>query len=217
MKQIIVLACSALRREITHVMAGEGLRYPVFYLPEELHISPERLGAYLRDFIPRLHGVDYLLLPMGRCGNGTAGIPSGTATLVLPKSDDCTGLLLSCRSLGDMARPGYSYFFTESWLEGERSFCRGYKHMLEKYGPERGRRLAQALYKHYRYFTYLDTGCGDFETAAAQVRPLAEVVGAEVVSMKAGLGVLRKMLTLNLDDDFLLVPPGQTVAFERPT
>jgi len=157
-KQVMMLACSALRREITLIMEEENLHYPVFYLPDELHLTPEKLNAYLCDFIPRLTGVDYLLLPMGRCGNGTAGIPSGEATIVLPKCEDCISLLLSRENLASVERPKYSYFFTDSWLDTSTSFLREFEHSLDKYGQSRGERVIRAMYKNYKYFTYIDTG-----------------------------------------------------------
>jgi hypothetical protein len=209
----MLLACPTLRREITVVMQEEGLSYPVFYLPDELHLVPDDLNAWLRDFIGRLVNVDYLLLPMGLCGNGTLGVPSGQSTLVLPKSQDCISLLLSERSLSDVDRPKYDYFFTDSWLDYERSFIAEFDLAVDKYGPKTGESLMRMMYKNYRYFSYIDSGYGDFEASAAKVAKLAEVAEVEVRRLKGSFGVLRKMLKLEFDDDFLIVPPGQVVSF----
>lgn len=212
--QYMMLACPTLRREITAFMKDEGLHYPVFYIPEELHLTPEKLNAYLCDFIPRLDNVDYLLLPMGRCGNGTLGIPSHNTTLVLPKCEDCISLLLSRDCLANVDRPKYSYFFADSWLDYKRSFVKEYEYAIEKYGQKMGDTLMQTIYQHYKYFTYVDTGLGNFETTVAQVVPLAKAVDVEIQKKEAPCGVLRKMLALNFDDDFMLVPPGEKVVFE---
>ena len=213
-KQYLMLACPTLRREITAFMEEEDLRYPVFYIPDELHLAPEKLKDYLCDFIPRLINVDYLLLPMGRCGNGTLGIPSCNTTIVLPKCDDCISLLLSGDCLSNLERPKYSYFFTDSWLDYKHSFVKEYEYSIEKYGQKMGDTLMKAMYNNYKYFAYVDTGFGDFQAAAAQAAPLAKVVDVEVQKLEASCGVLRKMLKLNFDDDFLLVPPGEKVVFE---
>ena len=214
--QIMMLACPTLRREIDAFMKEDGLRYPVFYIPDELHLVPEKLNAYLCDFIPRLHHVDYLLLPMGRCGNGTAGVPSCSTTLVLPKCDDCISLLLSHERLSTEVRPEYSYFFTDSWLDYKRSFIKEYEYTIEKYGKKTGNELMKTIYKHYRYFIYVDSGLGDYDSAAARVSSLANAVDVRIQEMKAPCGVLRKMLRLDFDEDFLLVPPGEKVTFAFP-
>ncbi|MCL2151087.1 MAG: DUF1638 domain-containing protein, partial [Coriobacteriia bacterium] len=174
---------------------------------------PEKLNAWLCDFIPRLENVDYLLLPMGLCGNSTAGIPSGNTTLVLPKSEDCISLLLSTERLADVDRPRYNYFFTDSWLDYERSFAKEFDLSIQKYGKKTAENLMQMIYKNYKYFSYIDTGYGDFESAAASVAELAKLVDVEVNRLEGSFGVLRKMLKLEFDDDFLLIPPGQTVEF----
>jgi len=213
-KQVMMLACPTLRREITAFMEEDGLRYPVFYVPDDLHLTPEKLNAYLCDFIPRLQNVDYLLLPMGRCGNGTTGVPSCNTTLVLPKCDDCISLLLSRESLATEARPKYAYFFTDSWLENKRSFIKEYEYTVQKYGPGMGKSLMKSIYRHYQYFIYANTGFGDFESTAVQVDALAKAVDVQVREIDAPCGVLRKMLRLDFDGDFLFVPPGEKVAFE---
>jgi len=210
----MILACPTLRQEITVFMEEQGLRYPVFYVPAELHLAPEKLNAYLCDFIPRLVNVDYLLLPMGRCGNGTLGVPSCNTTLVLPKCDDCISLLLSIERLSNVDRPKYSFFFTDSWLDGKRSFVREYEYSVKKYGQKTADTLMQTIYNHYKYFTYVDSRFGDFDAASAQVSPLAKAAGVEIQRIEASCGVLRKMLDLNFDEDFMLVPPGQKVVFE---
>ena len=212
--QYMMLACTTLRREITTFMKKAGLRYPVFYIPDELHFFPEKLNAYLCDFISRLENVDFLLLPMGRCGNGTLGIPSHKTTIVLPKCCDCISLLLSGENLSNLDRPKYTYFFTDSWLDYKHSLVKEYEYAVEKYGQSMGDTLTRTMYNHYKYFTYVDSGFGDFEAALTQVSPLAKAVDVEIQRVEAPCGALRKMLSLNFDEDFMLVPPGQKVEFE---
>jgi len=212
-KHYMMLACPTLRSEITAFMKEDGLNYPVFYIPDELHLVPEKLKEYLCDFIPRLVNVDYLLLPMGRCGDGTVGVPSCNTTLVLPRCDDCISLLLSDKSLSDVKRPEYSYFFTDSWLDLKHAFLSEYDYTLNKYGQETGDSIMKAIYHSYRYFMYVDSGFGNYESASTRVAQLAKAVDMEVKKLDASCGVLRKMLRLDFDEDFLIVPPGQEVVF----
>ena len=76
-------------------MEQHELSYPILFLPPDLHQLPQKLNEYLQDLINRIDNVDYLILPMGRCGNGTIGLKSERATLILPKCEDCVNLLLS--------------------------------------------------------------------------------------------------------------------------
>ena len=211
----MMLACPTLRREITVAMEEEGMRYPVFYLPNELHHDPDSLNEWLCDFISRLVNIDYLLLPMGLCGNGTQGVPSGNTTLVLPKSQDCISLLLSHEHLSDVERPVYDYFFTESWLGEKRSFDSEHSYTVQKYGKETAATIMKMMYQNYKYFSYIDTGYGNYEEAASKIRGLADLVGVEIRRLEGSFGVLRKMIKLDFDDDFLKVSPGQVVAFDQ--
>lgn len=214
MTKYMMVACPTLKQEIESIMEDNGLDYPVFYLPHELHLQPDNLRAYLQDFIPRVHHVDYLILPMGKCGNGTIGIPTGTCTLVLPKCEDCINLLLAEKSIADVDRPKYMYFFTESWLDYRHSFTNEYLLTVEKYGQERADMVTKMMYTHYRYFGYVDTGYGDFESAKEKVEPLSKVAETEIIRLPAHLNALRRMVCLDFDENFLLVPPGQTVTRE---
>ena len=80
MMTYMMLACPTLKYEIEGLMEEAGVEYPVYFVPDELHLKPENLKKFLTDFIPRLQHVDYLLLPMGRCGEGTNGVPSGSCS-----------------------------------------------------------------------------------------------------------------------------------------
>lgn len=213
-KQVMMLACPTLRREITAIMSEEGLHYPVFYVPDELHLIPDKLKSFLCDFIPRLVNVDYLLLPMGQCGNGTLGVPSGNTTLVLPRCEDCISLLLSDQCLSKVTRPKYSYFFTDSWLDFKSSIVNEYNYTVGKYGQKTADRIMRTIYAHYKHFYYVDTGCGDYDVSVEKLAPLAETVDMDILRLSAPFGVLRKMLRLDFDDDFILIPPGSQIEFD---
>lgn len=214
MTTYMMLACPTLKYEIDAIMAELDVDYPVFYIPDELHLRPENLRKYLADFIPRLRNVDYLLLPMGKCGEGTTGVPSGSCTLVLPRSEDCISLLLAEESLDEVNRPKYTYFFTQGWLDYEHAFTKEYVKTVEKYGQETADQLMGMMYGNYKYFGFVDTGYSDKEASIAEVEPLAKTVNTEIVELNAPLSMLRKMLALDFDDDnFLLVPPNSTVDF----
>lgn len=212
MREYLLIACPNLRQEIGAIMEAEDLHYEVMWLPEELHQSPDRLRAYLDQTISQLKDVERVLLPMGRCGNGTIGVHSYATTLILPKCEDCIDLLLSSEGLSHVRRPERTYFFTDGWLKGKRSFLQEYAYMRQRFSEETARELAGMIYRNYHQFGYIDTGFGSFAQAASQAEYLAQAVGAKTVCLPGQYKSLRQMLRCQFDsEDFIVVPPGHMV------
>lgn len=210
MKKYLMLACEILKDEINAIKAENDVDYPIIYLPQDLHSFPEKLKAYLQDIIDRLDNVDYLILPMGRCGNATLDLKSENCTLVLPKCEDCVNLILSEDSL-KVNRPKYTMFFTDGWLRNSGSTHLEYERTIDKYGKEQADMIMGMMYSGYQYFSLLDTGAYDKAAAREKLRPLAEVLHVEINTLPGPYGVLKKMLTLDWDENFAIIPPGKTV------
>lgn len=213
MKKYLMIACEILKDEINVCLQQHPVDYPIIYLPPDLHLLPEKLKEYLQDLVDRIENVDYIILPMGRCGNGTVGLKSDNATLVLPKCEDCVNLLLSDKDL-KVNRPKYSMFFTDGWLRHGASANSEYDRTVEKYGKEKADMIMNMMYAGYKYFTMIDTGAYDKAAALEKLRPLASVVDVDINEMEGKFGVLRKMLRLEFDSDFALIPPGTEVTPE---
>lgn len=216
MKRYIMLACEIIQDEIHAIMERHALSYPIYYLPPDLHLLPQKLNEYLQEMINRIENVDAILLPMGRCGNGTIGLKSRNATLILPKCDDCVNLLLSRDHLEE-ERPKYSMFFTKGWLRNRASANQEYERTVEKYGKEHADAIMQMIYAGYRYFSLIDTGAYDKQAAKEKLKPLADALGdVEINELEGPCGILEKMLTLNFDENnFVMVPPGVAVTEEH--
>jgi electron transfer flavoprotein alpha subunit len=102
-----MLACYSIKNELMSAVKESG--FPIHFVPRDLHLFPEKLKRYLQDMIDSMENVDYILLPMGRCGNGTIGLLSEKASLVLPKCGDCIDLIIS-KDDAKAERPKYSFF-----------------------------------------------------------------------------------------------------------
>ncbi|MDO4542489.1 MAG: DUF1638 domain-containing protein, partial [Bacillota bacterium] len=174
MKRYFMIACEIIRDEIEAYLAEHPVAYPIVYLPPDLHLFPDKLREYLQEFIDRIDNVDHIVLPMGRCGNGTLGLKSKNASLILPKCEDCVNLILSEDSL-KVERPKYSMFFTEGWLRHDTSPIGEYRRTVEKYGKEKADMVMNIMYDGYKYFTLMDTGAYDKSAALEKLRPLAGV------------------------------------------
>jgi len=213
MTRDIMLACNNLKNEILNILSTIKADYPVLFIPTELHLFPDKLRNYLQSTIDSLVNVDRILLPMGRCGNGTLGLVSKNASLVLPKCGDCIDLLLSGGRI-EPERPKYSYFLTAGWLGSRASIDTEYNYTINKYG-KKAVHIIRTIYNNYKYFTLVDTKSYDLEKAREAITPLASAVNIEINRMEGPCGVLRKMLSLDFDANFLIVPPGVPVSEEQ--
>lgn len=214
MKNYLMLACTILKDEIEAALAETDVKIPMLFVPSELHLLPDKLREYLQRTLDNLYNVDVVLLPMGRCGNGTLGLYSERATIVLPKSEDCINLLLSEKSVR-IERPQYSYFLTDGWLREKNAVNNEYGRTVEKHGPEKAAFVMKMLYDSYKHFTFVDTGTYSLEEAEGKIRPLADLVGVDINCLPGPCGVLKKMMRLEFDDNFIVVPPGTAISEEH--
>ena len=215
MKNYMMLACTILQDEIEAALAEAETGIPTLFIPSELHLFPDNLREYLQKTIDSIYNVDVILLPMGRCGNGTLGLKSERSTLVLPKCEDCINMLLSEDHLKTVERPSYSYFLTDGWLREKNAINNEYGRTLEKYGRERAEMVMKMLYENYKHFAFVDTGCYCLNDAREKIQPLANLVDVDITTHPGPCGVLKKMMRLDFDDNFIVVPPGTAIAEEH--
>ena len=210
-KKYMMIACQNIQDEITDTMRNAGLDYPVVYLAAGTHDTPDKMRATLQTMIDSLTGIDYLILPMGRCGNATIGLKSDRFSLVLPKCEDCINLVLSEDSL-KVNRPKGTFFFTDGWLRSSMSARKEYDRTVKKYGKEQADLVMNMIYGGYQHFALLNTGLYDLDRAKEQLDPLAQVVSVDFTEIPSRYGVLKKMVELDLENEnFVIVPPGVTV------
>jgi len=210
-KKYMMIACQNIQDEITDTMRNAGLNYPVLYLAAGTHDTPDKMRATLQTMIDSLTGIDYLILPMGRCGNATVGLKSNRFSLVLPKCEDCINLVLSKDSL-KVNRPKGTFFFTDGWLRSSMSARKEYDRTVKKYGEEQADLVMNMIYGGYQHFALLDTGLYDLDRAKSQLEPLAKVVSVDFPIIPSPYGVLKKMVKLEFENDnFVVIPPGKTV------
>jgi hypothetical protein len=210
-----MFACRNIENELLSAVnaagnaAGSG--FPILFIPRETHLISNKLREYLQGAIDSLENVDFILLPMGRCGNGTLGLVSKKASLVLPRCNDCIDLLLSDDSLKP-ERPKYAYFLTDGWLGSPSSIDTEYSYSLNKYGDETGKEIIRMIYCNYKYFTFVDTASYDLEAAKEKILPLARTTEMRINEMSGPCGVLKKMVRLDFDGNFTIIPPGEPVS-----
>ena len=191
-----------------------------------LHRNPEELKKALQEAIDRSKGFDTIVLAYGLCGQAVLGLHTDGATLVIPRADDCIAIFLGSRKAylkQQLEKPG-SYFLSKGWIEGRIDDTApptmpNYALMLQRYGEERANRM-QAVYrekyrlKHYKRLAFIttssETNLDEYkERARARAGrmnlPYEEIAGATTFMEKIARGTW--------DDEFVVVPPGQTVTF----
>lgn len=148
-----VVACEVLARELGAVMASANSICTVRWLPQGLHDTPDRLREQLQQQIDALeawsasqplhHALDAIVLGYGMCGGGTAGLHAGRLPLVLPRTDDCIGILLGAREryLELFARYPGIYWLSPGWLEranipGERYYSAKHAGYAAQFGKD---------------------------------------------------------------------------------
>lgn len=211
MHRDIMIACYNIQNELEAAVREAGAAFPILYLPCDLHQNPDRLRSYLQDTIDRLINVDRILLPMGQCGNGTLGLCSQTASLVLPRCADCIDLLLSDKA--PIQRNSRAFYFTDGWLDNPYSIDTEFTRSLEKYGEELTKTVMNSIYANYESFIVLDTQTYDLAGAEQKIGPLARATGIGVRRQQGRFELLRRMARLELEEGFVVVKPGETVGF----
>ncbi len=210
MKQIII-SCRMIEQELTRILKEEKIDIPVLFVPAGLHLEPDKLKGYLQNLIDSIDNVDRILLTLSDCGHATTGLTATTAELVLPNCSDCIDLLLTKDRFADRKRSHDSMFMTESWLEKSEAFPGSYLEAEERYGTEAADEMLKMLYENYHYYELIDTGTYDLDLVREYLEPRAEVTGMKFKITEGPCTPLRKLVTGQIDEDFLVIPKGQSV------
>lgn len=205
-----IVACRALA-PILEDLLGESLSLTV--LDIALHLQPDRLRHALLDTIADLEEENTtILLGYGLCGRALEGVYSRFSTLILPKVDDCVGMLLGSRSRHRQVlhdNPG-SYFLEPRWLNSELNIFTQIHKGLEHIPEKRRRELLKIALKHYDRLILLSED--DQTEAAAQCRKLARDYDMQFASMSRELNLLHTLIYGPWEEpDFLVIPPNTPI------
>ncbi len=206
MKQILI-SCPTLKKEIMHLIAEYKLDIPVYFLPARLHDDPKELAEYLQNTIDSFGNVDRILICVSGCGGGTARLKATAAELVIPKTRDCVDILLSQSGVKSIKRTPNGIFMTESWLDFMRGGSLNLEKQIAEKGEEKGKAYLRKMFKGFEHFYIVDTGVYDTQAVIDELRPLVEVLDGTIETVPGGCGILRKLLTGDIDENFRVVPP----------
>lgn len=209
----VVLACRAIEDEISYVLKENGLSYPVIFIDAGLHDFPQKLKGKLQEAIDKQCNVDYILLGYALCGNGTLGLKSENATIVLPQYNDCIAMLLGSdeRYRENIGSEMGAYFFTRGWLEYLNPKKDYYDTMVSKFGHEKAYQTAKTIIAHYKRFALIENEAYDQDASFQKMKELADFFELQTHRMQGTLDIFRRLLKGQWNDNFQIVPPGRQV------
>jgi hypothetical protein len=209
-----VIACATVIEEMLPYMPPE-MAHEV--LDFGLHLTPGKLKDTLQRAVDAsCADFDTILLGYGLCSLAIVGLQAPPdCTLVLPRVDDCIAIFLGSRQRYRQqarAEPG-TYYLTKGWIEVADTPFDEYEHMVTQYGEARARRLMAVMLKHYTRLVYIDTGHADKQPYVEYARKTADQFSLRFEELRGSNDLILRLLTGPWDEEFLVVPPGQTITY----
>jgi hypothetical protein len=209
-----VIACETVIEEMLPFLPGD---VPYEILDFGLHVNPAELKKVLQEKIDEASpNADVLLLGYGLCSMAVVGLKATTATLVIPRTDDCIAIFLgSCRAYKEQAKkePG-TYYLTKGWIEVGDTPFEEHKLLIEKYGEAKAERMTRLMLKNYKRLAFINTGVYAIERYREYGRKTAEEFELRFEEIEGSPDLVKKMLFGPWDGEFVVVPPGETVSYQ---
>jgi hypothetical protein len=210
-----VIACATVIEEMLPLLPAD---VPYEELDFGLHVNPQKLKEVLHKKIGEAsQQADVLLLGYGLCSMAVVGLRATTATLVIPRTDDCIAIFLgSCNAYREQARkePG-TYYLTKGWIEAGDTPFEQHQKLVEKFGEEKAEYVTGLMLKNYKRLAFINTGQYEIERYRAYSRATAEKFGLRFEEIEGSPNLVRKMLFGPWDDEFVVVSPGETITFQH--
>lgn len=235
MLHLLLIGCEVILRELCDAVARSPHVLDVEFLPKGLHdLGARTMRAEIQAKIDAAEArpeLDAIVLGYGLCGNGLAGISARSKPLVLPRAHDCITLLLGSRQRFETEfreQPG-TYYRSAGWVERGQELVplardrtgMGFTldSLIERYGEDNGQYLYEELTRYQQAYTRLVYIASEIDHGAttgleAEARAEAQRKGWNFERTEGDLGLFRRLLAADWakDDDFLVVPPGETIA-----
>jgi len=159
---------------------------------------------------------EVLLLGYGLCSMAVVGLKATTATLVIPRTDDCIAIFLgSCAAYKEQSKkePG-TYYLTKGWIEvGDTPFDE-HNLLIEKFGQEKAERMTRLMLKNYKRLAFINTGVYEIERYREYSQQTAERFDLRFEEIDGSPALVKKMVFGPWDEEFVVVSPGQTVEYK---
>jgi len=181
-----------------------------------LHANPDRLKQALQEAIDAVPvSVETIVLGYGLCSQAVVGLRSDSATLVVPRVDDCIGIFLGSDEAykeQTSITPG-TYYLTKGWIEAGNGPFADYEELVERYGEEKAAWLMDKMLERYTRLALINTGQYAIERYRTYARQTADRFDLRYEEIPGSTALLRRLVDGPWDEDFVVVPPGETITF----
>lgn len=217
-----LIACEVLRQELSAAMEPCGHTFFPVWMRQGLHDTPDLLRAQVQTEIARLEQaeppLDAILLGYGLCGGGTAGLCAGNVPLVLPRTDDCIGILLGSqeRYLSFFHSRSGIYWFSTGWLTfadtpSESYYAEKLRDYAARFGEEDARWLLaeeNRWISQYQSGIYIRSPVGEDADFEQQAQEACAFCGWAFETTQGDNRLAGRLLSGRWDGRFLVCPPG---------
>jgi hypothetical protein len=209
-----VIACETVIEEMLPFLPKD---VPHEVLDFGLHNTPQKLKRVLQEKIDEASPkAEVLLLGYGLCSMAVVGLKATTATLVIPRTDDCIAIFLGSRNTyKEQARkePG-TYYLTKGWIEVGDTPFEEHKLLIEKFGEEKAEHMTLLMLKNYKRLAFINTGVYEIERYQEYARKTAEKFNLRFEEIDGSPALVKKMVSGPWDGEFVVVSPGETVSYK---
>lgn len=231
--RIAVIACRVFTRELSPAAAHSQHTCELIWLSQGLHDVPDQLRTQLQtqidlledaqQNIPAWRKLDAIALCYGLCGGGSCGLRAGKLPLIIPRTEDCIGLLLGAQQRYLNYFHNYSgiYWFSPGWLEyadtpSEQYYQAKYHTYITTYGEENAAWLLKqenSWISHYQNAFYIAPDALPNDTFAQQAKQVAAQFGWRYQFVQGSSFLLDQLLGGDWPEQhFLICPPGYQIA-----
>jgi hypothetical protein len=212
-----VIACATVVEELRSFLPPD---VPCEVLDFGLHLRPQDLKRALQDKIDEAsQSAEVVILGYGLCSMAVVGLKATTATLVVSRSDDCIAIFLgSCAAYKQQSskEPG-TYYLTKGWIEvGDSPFSEHDK-LVAKYGEAKAMRMMKLTLKNYTRLAFINTGDYNLDSYRDYARRASEKFDLRYEEIDGSPALVQKMIAGPWDNEFVVVPPGETITYEMFT
>lgn len=213
----LVMACATVIEEMLPLLPP-GIEHQVFDFG--LHVNPEKLRRTLQAAIDAVDSrYDTIILGYGLCSLAIVGLKAAHCRLVAPRVDDCISIFLGSHSAYRQqarAEPG-TYYLTKGWIEAGDTPFSDYDRMVQRYGPDRARRILRLMLVNYKRLALINTGLYEIDRYRDYARQTAERFGLRYEELAGSTAMVQKMINGPWDDDFVVAQPGEEIRYEQFT
>jgi hypothetical protein len=180
-----------------------------------LHSNPDKLRHALQNAIDSsARDIETIFLGYGLCAQAAVGLKSGNRTIIVPRVDDCITIFLGSTDQYHQQQrqePGTLYL-TKGWIEAGSPWD-GDKSLVKRFGEEKAGILIKKMLQNYRRLVFINTGNYELEQYRTRSQEMADRLNLRYEEIMGSSSIVQKLLTGPWDDDFVVAPPGHTIAF----